>query len=116
MPDNRGSRPQGYLIASAEDLTHYLIAQLNEGSLRHRERDRRGLAMLHQPAVATDEGTTAYAMGWKIGPLDGVPAIWHDGSVFNFHAISCWCPRTGGAWLSSRMSTASLTRSAEHIV
>jgi hypothetical protein len=25
-------------------------------------------------------------MGWKVGPINGVPTVWHDGSVFNFHA------------------------------
>ena len=31
LPYNRGLVPAGYLISSAEDMTHYLIAQLNGG-------------------------------------------------------------------------------------
>ena len=30
--DNRGLLPAGYLISSAEDMAHYLIAQLNQGN------------------------------------------------------------------------------------
>ena len=31
LPYNRGLVPAGYLISSAEDMTHYLISQLNRG-------------------------------------------------------------------------------------
>ncbi len=33
VPYNRGLLPAGYLISSAEDMSHYLIAQLNDGAL-----------------------------------------------------------------------------------
>ena len=34
LPYNRGLVPAGYLISDAEDMTHYLIAQLNNGRYR----------------------------------------------------------------------------------
>jgi hypothetical protein len=97
LPYNRASLPQGYLIASAEDMTHYLIAQLNRG--RYGDAtvlSPAGLALLHQPAVPTDDAATSYAMGWKVGPTDGISTIWHDGSVFNFHSSMVLAPK--GLW------------------
>ena len=97
LPYNRASLPQGYLIASAEDLTHYVIAQLNAG--RYEDvtiLSPAGIAALQQPAARDGDSETWYGMGWKIGPVNGVPAIWHDGSVFNFHANIVLVPE--GRW------------------
>jgi hypothetical protein len=41
---------------------------------------------MHRPAIATWKTGTSYGMGWEIGPIAGVPAIWHEGSIFNYHA------------------------------
>jgi CubicO group peptidase (beta-lactamase class C family) len=98
LPYNRGLIPAGYLISSAEDMTHYLIAQLDRGrygtgSVLSPE----GIAELHQPAVETASADTSYAMGWFVGPINEIPAIYHQGETFNFHANVVLVPesRTG---------------------
>jgi len=98
IPYNRGLISAGYLISSAEDMTHYLVAQLDGG--------RFGTASLlspaavremHRPAVTTPETRTSYGMGWFVGPLNGIPAIYHQGETFNFHSNVVLVPgsRTG---------------------
>jgi CubicO group peptidase (beta-lactamase class C family) len=98
LPYNRGLVPAGYLISSAEDMTHYLIAQLNSGRYgRASVLSPAGMHELQQPAVRTPKADTSYAMGWFVGPIDGTPAIHHQGETFNFHANAVLVPasRTG---------------------
>jgi hypothetical protein len=95
-PFPRGSLPSGYLIASAEDISHYLIAQLNDGHYRDQSvLSAQGIAALHRPAVAAFEGNH-YAMGWFVGQSGGVPAIWHNGTVPGFNAKIVLAP--GERW------------------
>jgi CubicO group peptidase (beta-lactamase class C family) len=97
LPYNRGSLPQGYLISSAEDMSHYLIAQLNGGQYANASiLSSTGIAAMHQPAVRAGRTETSYGMGWKVGPTNGVPTVWHDGSVFNFHSNVVLIPE--GRW------------------
>ncbi len=83
--------PAGYLISSAEDLTHYLIAQMNGGRFGSATvLSSAGIATMHAPAVALPKGGTHtgyYGMGWISGPIGGVPAIWHDGDNVSFHTL-----------------------------
>jgi CubicO group peptidase (beta-lactamase class C family) len=86
LPYNRGILPAGYLISSAEDMAHYLIAQLNDGRYRSATvLSPSGTAELHRPAVPTPEAGTSYGMGWFVGPVNGIPAVFHQGETFNFH-------------------------------
>jgi CubicO group peptidase (beta-lactamase class C family) len=94
-PYNRGLIPAGYLISSAEDMTHYLISQLNDGrydgtSLLSPD----GVDELHRPAVQTPEAGTSYGMGWFVGPRNDIPAIYHQGETFNFHANVVLVPQS----------------------
>ncbi len=41
---------------------------------------------MHRPAVPTPEANTSYGMGWFIGPVNGIPAVFHQGETFNYHA------------------------------
>jgi len=87
LPYNRGLLPAGYLISSAEDMAHYLIAQLNKGTYGGAAvLSPSGTAELHRPAVPTPETDTSYGMGWFIGPVNGIPAVFHQGETFNYHA------------------------------
>jgi CubicO group peptidase (beta-lactamase class C family) len=87
LPFNRGSLPQGYIISTAEDMSHYLIAQLNGGRYAGNQiLSPAGISEMHRPAIATWKRDTSYGMGWEIGPIAGIPAIWHEGSIFNYHA------------------------------
>ena len=98
LPYNRGLVPAGYLVSDAEDMGHYLIAQLNHGRYGSASvLSTEGVDELHRPAVQTPEPGTSYGMGWFVGPIDGIPAIHHQGETFNFHANVVLVPssRTG---------------------
>jgi CubicO group peptidase (beta-lactamase class C family) len=87
LPYNRGLLPAGYLISSAEDMTHYLVSQLNGGRYKTSSvLSRAGIRELHRPAVETPEADTAYGMGWFVGPVNEIPAVHHQGETFNFHS------------------------------
>lgn len=99
----------GYLISSAEDLAHYLIAQNNEGHFGNGVvLSPEGIAALHRPAVnvipakfpplygCDEQAGGAYGMGWRILELDGIPVICHTGDTPNFHADVVLIPQ--GKW------------------
>ena len=95
---NASGLPAGYLSSSAQDLTHYLIAQMNGGRFESATvLSSAGIATMHAPAVAITEGAgtgSSYGMGWINGPLAGVPAIWHGGEDYNFHSLLLIEPQT----------------------
>lgn len=75
--------PTAALISCAEDMAHYLIAHLNVGTFRGTAIiSPQGMSELHRPA-AKGEGFD-YAMGWRVGPIHGVPALHHGGIVPHF--------------------------------
>lgn len=90
--------PAGYLISSAEDMTHYLIAQNNGGSYNQTSvLAPSNVVLLHKPAaLMTQNPATFYAMGWMVGPINGIPAVSHDGDLANFHADMALLPQ--GQW------------------
>jgi CubicO group peptidase (beta-lactamase class C family) len=93
----RGMLPQGGVIASAEDMAHYLIAQLNQGRYHGKAiLSPAGMAEVQRPAVPLGSADTFYAMGLDVGPINGVPTVSHDGSMFNFHANLVLIPE--GRW------------------
>ncbi len=86
-PYNRGVNPAGYLISSADDMAHYLIAHLNHGRYEGRAiLSASGTAELHRPAVSTGHTDTSYGMGWFVGPVNGIPAVFHQGETITFHS------------------------------
>jgi CubicO group peptidase (beta-lactamase class C family) len=100
LPFNRGSLPQGYIISTAEDMSHYLIAQLNGGRYGDVQiLSPSGISEMHRPAIATWKRETSYGMGWEIGPIAGIPAIWHEGSIFNYHANMVLIPGNGSGFI-----------------
>jgi len=85
--------PAGLLISSAEDMTHYVIAQLNDGQYRDATiLSSQGIAELHHPSVPRPEENSFYAMGWATSSLDGVPAVWHTGDTAYFHSMTILVP------------------------
>jgi CubicO group peptidase (beta-lactamase class C family) len=93
----RGMLPQGGVISSAEDMAHYLIAHLNQGRYNGKAiLSPAGMAEVQRPAIPLGSADTFYAMGLDVGPIDGVPTISHDGSMFNFHANMVLIPE--GHW------------------
>ena len=94
-PYNRGLLPAGFLISSAEDMAHYVTAQLDEG--RYDDvavLSPSGTAALHRAAVSTPETGTSYGMGWFVGDVNDVPAVFHQGETFNYHANIVLIPRS----------------------
>ncbi len=85
-PYPRRATPAGFLISSAEDMTHYVAAQLNDGRYDDRQLvSPQGIATLH--ASGPEIGpATSYAMGWAIHRAPGATKIWHDGDVSNFNS------------------------------
>jgi CubicO group peptidase (beta-lactamase class C family) len=84
LPYEEGRLPSASLICSSEDMARYLIAHLNEG--RYEQSAvvfPDGMAELHRPAAESEEGYS-YAMGWRVGPIDGVLAVHHGGTLPHF--------------------------------
>ncbi|MHC1784170.1 MAG: serine hydrolase [Anaerolineaceae bacterium] len=95
-PYPRASLPHGYLIASAEDMSHYLIAYLNNGQYGDK-------MIISQTGIDTmylrpqqEMGDFYYGMGWFIGEKDGIPMMRHGGDTANFHANMILIPE--GKW------------------
>lgn len=75
MPYPRGCVPSGYLISTAEDLAHALIAHMNAGKYNGKLiLSPQGIATLHQPVLGN------YAMGWAF--YDGL--LSHNGAIPEF--------------------------------
>jgi len=90
--------PTGGLISSAEDMSHYLIAQLNDG--RYGDAlllSAQGIAELHTPAIPVGEGY--YAMGWFAGTMDGVALVNHNGDTGNFHTFIMLMPEQSSGFV-----------------
>ncbi len=85
-PYPRRMTPSGFLISSAEDMTHYLIAQLNGGTYGNNQLlSPQGIDTLHTPAASIST-LSSYGMGWVIQGQPGSTRIWHNGDVSNFHS------------------------------
>jgi len=91
--------PEGYLIASVEDMTHYAIAQLNDGRYGDTSiLSAQGIAELHAPAIVIG-GDEHYAMGWAVGTADGIPLVMHSGDSGHFHSIAVLMPDRGSGFV-----------------
>jgi len=65
-PYSRAAMPSSYLISSAQDMTHYLIAQLNAGRYADTSvLSPEGVAAMHRPAVKEGDRDIFYGMGWE---------------------------------------------------
>jgi CubicO group peptidase (beta-lactamase class C family) len=92
---NTSQLPSGYLISSAEDMTHFLIAQLNGGRFGTTSvLLPQGIAAMQAPGVPVGPGAGTYGLGWKTQTLGGVPVIQHYGDNFYYHALAFIEPQT----------------------
>ena len=96
LPLPRGSLPAGYLLSSTEDMSHYLIAQLNDGRYGDAQiLSPAGIAEMHRPAAEfTMMGVSLgqYGMGWFINDRDQVRIVSHSGVVPDFFAYMAIVP------------------------
>jgi CubicO group peptidase (beta-lactamase class C family) len=92
---NRAATPAGLMASSAEDMSHYLIAQLNGGRYEGAEIvSEDGIAELHRGAADIGEANVSYAMGWVDSKTDGVHTVWHEGSTGNVNANMILLPES----------------------
>jgi CubicO group peptidase (beta-lactamase class C family) len=85
-PYPRRMTPSGFLISSAEDMAHYISAQLNGGRYgNHQLLSPQGITTLHTPGSRISP-LSSYGMGWVIQGQSGSTRIWHDGDISNFHS------------------------------
>lgn len=85
-PYPRRMTPAGFLISSAEDMAHYLIAHLNGGAYGDgRVLSASGIATLHS-AGAKVSATSSYGMGWLVSDQPVAARLEHSGDVSNFHS------------------------------
>jgi CubicO group peptidase (beta-lactamase class C family) len=93
LPYLQHAIPSGYIISSAEDITHFLMAQLNGGNYKNISiLSEEGINELHKPVAQS--GNEYYGMGWVIGNSGGTPQIWHHGSTANYHSTMLMEPAT----------------------
>jgi CubicO group peptidase (beta-lactamase class C family) len=96
---NRAATPAGYLSSSAEDMAHYLIAQLNGGRYDGAQvLSPEGVDEMHQGAVSANMmgERVSYGMGWGIRELNGVKTVSHSGGTLAYRADMILVPE--GKW------------------
>lgn len=96
LPFNRAVTPAGLIVSDAQDMSHYLIAQLNGGRYGStRILSAAGTAEMHRGTAAIG-GTDSYAMGWVSSTgVDGNQFAWHGGDTGGSHAYMSILPSTG---------------------
>ena len=82
--------PAGWLSSTAEDMSHYLIAQMNGGHYGNASvLSPADIITMHAPAAVMIPGAM-YGMGWVYQSAKysgaGTPLIWHNGETLSFHA------------------------------
>ena len=91
MPIPRGSLPSGQLISSAEDMAHYLIANLNGGRFGGKQiLSEEGIAELHNGVAewrAMGSLVGYYGMGWVSQEIGTSRIVSHGGNVPDFSAF-----------------------------
>ena len=92
LPYYRAFLPAGFLISSAEDMSHYLIMQMNGGRYGSTTiLSPKGIATMHTTGAVLDAAGGGYAMGWVYVPPQesgvGGPLLYHNGETTgNFHS------------------------------
>ena len=95
LPYNRAITPAGLISSDAQDMSRYLIAQLNEGRYEEtRILSPEGVALMHRGS-ADNGGGDSYAMGWvdSVG-VDGERFAWHNGDTGASHAYIAVMPES----------------------
>ncbi|TSI11075.1 serine hydrolase [Lysinibacillus sp. BW-2-10] len=93
--NNEDDLPAGFLISSAEDMAHYLIAHMNHGQYNNQTLiSNSSIEEMHQPIVrAPIMGEDSYyGMGWFNIPINGISTIRHSGEVPNYHSTMIMMP------------------------
>jgi len=91
---DRAMLPAGaHLAGSAEDVAHFLIAQLNGGRFGTTSiLSPQGIAEMRRPVAQTPAGDEFYAMDWGVMPIGGVPAVTKGGDNADFKTLMFLIP------------------------
>src|SRR6266540_417422 len=96
-PYQRAEAPATLVIASAEDIAHFLVAQLGGGRYGNASiLSPEGIAAMQQAVVPQGNHDMYWGMGWDVGQLNGIPAVWRWGDGPNVHAKVVLIP--AGKW------------------
>ncbi|MFD0695786.1 serine hydrolase domain-containing protein [Paenibacillus sp. GCM10027628] len=80
---HEGTVASGYLISSAEDMSNYLIAQINRGHFKDKTvLSEKGMELMHRPSSSMGDGVS-YAMGWTVNKN----VIFHNGVTENTYSF-----------------------------
>jgi CubicO group peptidase (beta-lactamase class C family) len=93
--ENRATTPTGLITASVEDMSRWLIVNLDNGVYNGtRVLSASGIDRLHAgSAQMTDKAR--YAMGWWETDIEGAPIMTHNGDPGDFHSTMVLSPSTG---------------------
>jgi CubicO group peptidase (beta-lactamase class C family) len=73
------------ICSTLNDMASYLIAQLNDGALSDGAKVASALNLAEtKKALVKVDDNTSYGMGWMVGRLLGVPALYRSGSMDSF--------------------------------
>jgi CubicO group peptidase (beta-lactamase class C family) len=78
--------PSSAISASAEDLTHFLIAQMNQGTYDRQSILPSELMALQQARVPEFANISSYAMGWGNYTWNSYEVLGISGDLLNYHA------------------------------
>jgi len=97
LPYNRAITPAGLIMSDAQDMSHYLIAQLNGGRYGGAQvLSEAGIDQLHQGTAAFGGAGDTYGMGWMASTgIDGSPFAWHAGDTGGSVSYMSVMPQTG---------------------
>ena len=90
------SVPAGFLISSAEDVVHFLSAQLQYG--RYGEQQilaPESIGMMHEPG---GDGSSRYGIGWNLGNWNGRPVWQHSGATGTSYTYMAVLPDRNAAF------------------
>jgi CubicO group peptidase (beta-lactamase class C family) len=95
LRENRAITPTGLITASVEDMSSWLIVNLDDGVYDGtRVLSASGIDQLHTGvAQMTDEAR--YGMGWYETDIEGAPIVAHNGDTGDFHSTMVISPSTG---------------------
>ena len=85
--------PAAYIIASATDMSHYLLACLDAGITHTSLLSPQGFAEMYTPQAAITGKSASYGLGWRIERLGEELILRHGGEVTNFRADMVLVPR-----------------------
>jgi hypothetical protein len=94
LPVNRANLPAGaHTSASAEDVAHFLIAQLNGGRFGTTALlSPASIAEMQQPVIPQGDGQNFYAMDWTVAPIGNVTTMVKAGAGADFFSLMSLLP------------------------